>query len=255
MSVSACTGVPHCLDDPHVSWIDITIAMSTVAVGALLQGSVGFGLAMVSAPVLVLIDPQFVPAPLLVASLSLTSLTAYRDRAGIDLSGLQWALMGRVAGTAVGIFALTRLSGDRFILIFGVLVLISVALSVSGLHLRPNRRTLIGAGTLSGFMGTTSSIGGPPMALVYQHAPGTRLRGTLAGYFIVGVSISLAALAAIGRLGQDELWLALLLQPGILAGFAVSSRAIGRLDEGHTRPAVLTVAGVMALVVIVRELW
>ena len=136
-----------------------------------------------------------------------------------------------------------------------MLVLISVGLSVSGLHLRPDRRTLIGAGTLSGFMGTTSSIGGPPTALVYQHAPGTRLRGTLAGYFIVGVSISLAALAAIGRLGQAELWLALLLQPGILAGFAVSSRAIGRLNEGHTRPAVLTVATVMAIVVIVRALW
>ena len=237
-----------------MSWIDIAIALSVVCFGAILQGSVGFGLAMVSAPVLVLIDPQFVPAPLLFGALSLTTLTAYRDREGIDLSGLHWALMGRVAGTAVGLFALTRLSGDRFILAFGVLVLISVALSVSGLRLSPTPRTLLGAGALSGFMGTTSSIGGPPMALVYQHAPGALLRGTLAGYFIVGVSISLVALAAIGRLGVQELWLALVLQPAIFVGFAVSSKAVARLDAGRTRPAVLTVAAVMALVVIVREL-
>lgn len=237
-----------------MNWIEITIAVSTVGVGALLQGSVGFGLAMVAAPVLFLIDPRFVPAPLLVAALTLTVLTAYRDRAGIDLSGLQWALLGRVAGTAAGLFALTRLSGDRFILGFGVLVLIAVALSASGLHVKPNRGTLIGAGTLSGFMGTTTSIGGPPMALIYQHAPGTQLRGTLAGYFIVGISMSVAALAIIGRVGVQELWLALLLQPGIVVGFTASSKAVGRLDRRHTRPAVLTVAAVMALVVIVREL-
>ncbi len=63
------------------------------------------------------------------------------------------------------------------------------------------------------------------------------------------------AISVSHEVGQDELWLALLLQPGILAGFAASSRAIGRLDEGHTRPAVLTVAAVMAIVVILRALW
>ena len=44
-----------------------------------------------------------------------------------------------------------------------------------------------------------------------------------------------------------------MLQPGILLGFAVSSRAIGWLDGGHTRSAVLTVAAVMAVVVILNE--
>jgi hypothetical protein len=237
-----------------VNPLEIALAVTTVAVGALLQGSVGFGLAMVSAPILVLIDPRLVPAPLLFGSLSLTLLMAYRDRAGIDVFGLQWALLGRLGGTAVGLYALSRLSGDRFILAFGVLVLIAVGLSVSGLHPRPTRRTLLGAGLASGFMGTTTAIGGPPMALVFQHAPGAKLRGTLAGYFIVGVSISLAALAAIGRLGATELRLAVLLQPGIVVGFAVSNRLIGRLDGGQLRPAVLSVSAAMALVVILKEL-
>ena len=79
------------------------------------------------------------------------------------------------------------------------------------------------------------------------------MRGTLAGFFSVGVSISLVSLAFIGRVGREELGLALMLQPGILLGFAVSSRAIGWLDGGHTRSAVLTVAAVMAVVVILNE--
>ena len=210
---------------------------------------------MVSAPVLILIDPRFIPAPLLLASLSLILLTAYRDRQGIDLSGLRWAVIGRLFGTGVGVVALTMISGSQLTLTFGVIVLVSVGLSASGLHLRPNPIPLIGAGTVSGFMATTSSIGGPPMALLYQHESGTRLRGTLAGFFIVGVSISLVSLALIGRLGQEELKLALILQPGILIGFAASSKAIDWLDGGHTRLAVLTVAAVMACVVILNELY
>ena len=238
-----------------MNWLEIAIAISAVLVGSVVQGAVGFGLALVSAPVLILIDPRFIPAPLLLASLSLILLTAYRDRQGIDLSGLRWALIGRFAGTGVGIIALTLISGSHLTLTFGVIVLASVGRSASGLHLRPSPMTLIGAGTISGFMGTTSSIGGPPMALLYQHESGVRLRGTLAGFFVVGVSISLVSLALIGRLGQEELKLALILQPGILIGFSASSRAIEWLDGSHTRSAVLTVATVMACVVILNELY
>ena len=238
-----------------MNWLEIATAISAVLAGSVVQGAVGFGLALVSAPVLILIDPRFIPAPLLLASLSLILLTAYRDRQGIDLSGLRWAVIGRLFGTGVGVVALTMISGSQLTLTFGVIVLVSVGLSASGLHLRPNPIPLIGAGTVSGFMATTSSIGGPPMALLYQHESGTRLRGTLAGFFIVGVSISLVSLALIGRLGQEELKLALILQPGILIGFAASSKAIDWLDGGHTRLAVLTVSAVMACVVILNELY
>ena len=232
----------------------MTLAVSTVAVGAMLQRSVGFGLALVAAPVLILIDPQFIPGPLLIASLSLTILMACRDRDGIDLSGLHWAVGGRIVGTGAGLTALRAISQDQLTLTLGLLVLLAVAISVSGLRLHPTRSTLVGAGTLSGFMGTTSSIGGPPMALIYQHAPGIRFRGTMSSFFIAGVSISLIALASAGRLGRTELGLALLLLPGILAGFAVSMKTVRVLDRGYTRPAVLSVAGVMGLIVVVRQL-
>tara|TARA_B100001105_G_C22368054_1_gene433600 strand:- start:1042 stop:1461 length:420 start_codon:yes stop_codon:yes gene_type:complete len=137
---------------------------------------------------------------------------------------------------------------------FGSLILFAVLLSASGLQLPPTPKSLIGAGTLSGFMGTTSSIGGPPMALLYQGTEGIRLRGTLAVFFTIGVVISLVALAAVGRFGLRELSLGLLLQPGILAGFFLSSRMAGILDHGYTRQAVLSVAGVLGTVVIIRQL-
>ena len=66
----------------------------------------------------------------------------------------------------------------------------AVALTAAGLQFRLNRRTLVGAGIASGIMGTATAIGGPPMAVVYQHEGGPRARGTLAAFFTVGAVIS-----------------------------------------------------------------
>ena len=59
------------------------MASAVVAIGATVQASVGFGLALISTPLLVLIDPQLVPGPMIFASMLLVVLTAWRDlRAG-----------------------------------------------------------------------------------------------------------------------------------------------------------------------------
>ena len=168
--------------------------------------------------------------------------------------GLSWALAGRVAGVVAGASTLTLLSSDAVAIVFGVLVLSAVGLSMSGLHLAPARSTLVGAGALSGFMGTLSSIGGPPMALLYQHADGPRIRGTLSVFFVAGTALSLLALSAIGRLGGVEVAMAAWLVPGVLLGFAVSSLTRRVLDRGYTRVAVLLVAAIAGVTVVLRQI-
>jgi hypothetical protein len=101
-------------------------------------------------------------------------------------------------------------------------------------------------------MGTIASIGGPPMALLYQHASGARVRGTLSSFFLVGTITSLAALVFVGRFGREELRLSLLLLPGALFGFFGSRRLATRLDRGYTRRAVLMVAAVAGFIVVAR---
>lgn len=131
-------------------------------------------------------------------------------------------------------------------------MLLAVVISVSGLHVEPRPVSLLVAAALSGMMGTVASIGGPPMALLYQRAPGARVRGTLSSFFLVGTIISLTALSLVGHFGRDELQLSLLLLPGVLCGFVVSRRIAPRLDRGYTRPAVLTIAAGAGIIVIVR---
>jgi uncharacterized membrane protein YfcA len=238
-----------------VTSLELALASAAVMTGALVQGSVGFGLGLVAAPLLLLIDSQFIPGPLLTASAVLTLFLTHREWRSVSFSDLKWALSGRVVGVIVAATVLVVTPVEYISIAFGALVLAAVALSASGLHLAPRPSYLVAAGMLSGFMGTTVSVGGPPIALIYQRESGPRIRGTLSAYFTVGVALSLVALRIVGRYGRSELVMALGLLPGILLGFWLSQHTAGVLDKGYTRVAVLVVSAAAAVVAILRQLF
>lgn len=163
-------------------------------------------------------------------------------------------MIGRVPGVALGATALALLPTPVMNVVFGALVLLGVGLSTSGLRLGLSTRTLLGTGFMSGLMGTMTSIGGPPMALLYQHEQGPRLRSTLNTYFALGSTLSIPALALAGRFGRAELIDGLMLIPATLVGFAFSGATHAYLDRGRTRRAVLVVASASALAVLVKAL-
>ena len=237
-----------------MSWFDILIASVTVLIGSTLQGSVGFGMGLLAAPVLILIEPRFVPAPILLSTFCLTSFLAVREWDAIDVDGLRWAVVGRTGGTILAGFVLAVLPNDWMMLVLGLFVLFGVAMSMSGLKVKPTRLVLLWAGALSGVMGTIASIGGPPIALVYQDAPGARIRATMSCLVWVGTIMSLIVLWLVGRFGETELRLTLILLPGLFLGVFVSRWTAHVVDRGSTRAAVLSVAGLAGLVVVLRQL-
>lgn len=234
--------------------MEALLATIILAVGSCLQGAVGFGGNLVAAPLLVLVDERFVPAPLIVASAVLNLLVGRREGSGAIDPGVDRAIGGQVVGAVVAGAVLASLPSEDLSLLFAGCVLAAVALSASGLHPRPTARTLVAAGTMSGFMGTVAGIGGPPIALVYQRAPVPVLRATLARYFLVGTFVSLPTLALVGVLGGKELVAALVLLPGTVLGFAASRPLVHRLAERSVRPVVLVLSAAAAVAVVIREL-
>ena len=226
-------------------------AAAVVAGGTIVQGSLGFGVALVGAPLLYLVDPVFVPAPMIVVGFVVAALVAMRERAGIDAREVRRAVPGLALGIALAAVVLRVLPADALGLLFGVLVLLAVTLSLGVSPPAPGRRLLFVAGGLSGFMGTATSIGGPPLILALQAYSGTRLRGTASACFTTSAALSLAALAWAGHMGPREAVLGLLLLPPVALGFAVSHWTARALDRQWLRTAVLGVcalAGVMAIV-------
>ncbi|RLD17036.1 sulfite exporter TauE/SafE family protein [candidate division KSB1 bacterium] len=222
--------------------------------GAILQSAIGFGLGPFAVPLLVLIDTRFVPGPLLFAAVTLTTLMYLRDRSEVRLQEFTWASAGRVLGSLLGAYFLTIFPAQHLKPLFAALVIFAVLLSVSGLHLSLTPKNLLGAGIVSGFMGTVAAIGGAPMALVYQHQKGSKLRGTLAAIFILGTIIALISLSAVGKFGLQDIYRGLLLIPGVITGFLLSKKVVRFLDRGYLRPAILIVTTLAALVLVIDAL-
>lgn len=229
------------------------LAMTAVFVGACAQGSFGFGLGVTAAPVLALVDDSFVPGPLLFVAMLLTTLVVIRERR-FEWRSMGWAFVGRVPGSVLGTWAVVVMSKDTLIVVFGVLVLVGVALSVAGWSVEPSKSSLLVAGATSGFMGSITSIGGPPMALLYQHRSGSEVRANLSVFFLFGTALSVALLVGSGEFRVHELGKAALLVPAMLAGFT-ASRWVGRhLEGGRMRPWLLGFSASTAVILLVTEL-
>jgi len=225
-----------------------------VVAGALVQGVVGFGIALVAAPVLILVDPRLVPAGMLVVSCVAPWATLVQEWRHIDWRGFRWAMVGRLVGTGAGVWLVAVLSSNGIGVAVAVMVLLAVAVSVSGIHVAINRPRLVVAGLLGGVGGTATAIGGPPMAVLYQHQDGPTIRATLAAFFAVGQLVSLVALLASGVVDPRAAWTGVLLVPGTLLGAYLARRWRHHIDAGRTRPAVLAVASVSAVALVVRAL-
>jgi uncharacterized membrane protein YfcA len=226
--------------------------MMVVFVGALVQSSIGIGLGLIASPILGLIDPEFVPVALLVAILPMTVAMAIRERESIDRTGIGWAIGGRIPGTIVGAWIAARASPTMLAIVIAMVVLCAVVGSASGMRFAPTKRNLAISGAASGFGGTAAGIGGPPMALTYQHSDPATMRATLALFFVVGIFISFTSLAIAGVIGPRELQLGLWLIPASLLGVWVSRFTAPHLPAQRVRPLVLALCAISAIILLIE---
>ncbi|MCB2224619.1 MAG: sulfite exporter TauE/SafE family protein [Actinobacteria bacterium] len=233
---------------------DLAAALAVTAVAAGLQGTIGFGFALVCVPVLSVLDPALAPVPQLLLILPLTLAVAWRDRKEADLRAVPWVTAGRLPGAAIGLLLLASFDERTLGIAVAVTVLAGVALVSTGLQVPRNPGTSFTAGVLSGVMGLVASVGGPPLALLYRSARGATVRASLGVVFAIGVVISITARAAGGQMAGDDLRVALLLSPALVVGLWVGRRLAPRVEGALLRGAILAVSAAAGVLLLVRSL-
>ena len=236
-----------------MSWGLLVGAGVVVALGGLLQGLIGFGLALIVVPILALLDPALLPVPVLMVATAHASMSLAREFAHVDWRGVGWAMLGRLPGTVVGILVVDALDPKGFGLVVGGSVLACVLLSITAWRPQPEPKSLVTAGFASGSFGTATAVGGPMVALLYQNQAGPQVRATLAAFFVLGSGASIVGLLAAGQVHAHQLWAGLALIPFLVAGFLLSGPLRKRFDAGGIRTPMLVVAGASAVVLIVRS--
>jgi uncharacterized membrane protein YfcA len=229
------------------------LAVAIVFVGAATQASIGVGLGLVAAPTLSLMDPAFIPGALTISIVPLVVGMTVREHVHVDRT-IYKAIPGRLVGSLAGAWVVATGGQDAVVLVVGIAVLLAVAASLSTVHFSPTAGHLVVAGTASGFAGTVAGVGGPPMAITYQHSDPRTLRASLAAFNTIGLlAFTLPSLVVAGVIGRREVELACLLVPGVVGGLWSGKYLIARLPPDRVRAFVLGVCAVSAVVLLARQ--
>ena len=236
------------------SLMALVLMFFIVLVASVVQATLGMGYGLAAAPLLALVDPVFVPVPTILIGMISSAAGAWSERQNIHWSEVKNAVLGRFFGAFCAALLLAVIVDTGvFMIVFGLAVGLAVLLSVFSLTIVKNTCSLVGMGAVSGLMGTITGVGAPPLALLYQGSYAGEARPTLAAMFAIGCLVSAVALAAIGWLGITEVVMLVLMLIPMTLGTWVGRRYRTLVDRRY-RLALLTVAGVAAIILIIRGL-
>ena len=241
------TPTAHGLFGQLDAWVLLLVAAVAVLFGAAVQSMVGLGLGLVAAPVISFLDPTLMPGTLLITVIVLPVLTLVQEWRHVDWHGMLWAMPARIPGTIAGVGVVALLDPRALAAFIGVMVLVAVALTLWSFKVRITRSSLVAAGLLSGFAGTATSVGGPPMALLYQNESPEKVRASLAAFFLFGGVFSVVALAVGGQIDARTTAAGIILIPFVGLGFILGARVRRRVDPGRMRTILLSVVTASAL--------
>ena len=223
-------------------------------IGAFVQGSTGMGFALITVPVFAILQPSLIPVAVLFLMLPLNAYVTVRERHAIHWFGVRWITFGRFLGTFAGLWILTVISGRPLELFIGISTVAAALLALAAPEFTPGKHTYNIVGVVTGITETSTGIGGPPLALVYQHASGPTLRATVALCFLVGEIISLVVLGISGVIDGQMLRDTAALMLPLLLGAWLSRYVHHRLDGPVVRVMVLAFSIISGLAVVVRAL-
>ena len=237
-----------------MSALAVAAAVAVIA-GAAMQSSVGFGFALVAAPLLfAATSPPEAVGLLIVLGLEIGLLTLLTERRRPQpvwrdaLPVVAWSLPGALAGVAV-LRALDELA-LQLLVTAGVLTALAVNLRAAhrapppaGALQEPPRWARPAAGLASGALNTSTSTGGPPIVLLLM-SRGLRpavMRDTLTATFLCCAPVSAVALlvTSTSEAVPDAAAVAALV-PLTALGQLLGRRVFARLAAGRSYERVLT---------------
>jgi uncharacterized membrane protein YfcA len=233
------------------SSIQLLLAASALALASVVGGATGFAASLLSTPFLLLVGLD-VPS-VVVVNLSATLVSRlevlWRRRRAIDRRRVGLLLAGSAPGAVAGAFTVGYLDPHVLKIAAGVVVAV---LGVVLLLRRPRDGPTPGtasyttAGVVGGFLSTSISLNGPPVAVVLNRArlsPDSFI-ADFAGYFVLTNTISLAVLGIHGRIPTALLWPAL---PVLLVAALIGNRTGAQLTDRIPQRAFRTTVDVLVV--------
>lgn len=165
----------------------------------LIRSALGFGEALFAVPLLALLLPLTVAAPLAVLiSITIAAIIVVQDWQKIHLRSTGWLVFATLFGIPLGLLLLTSSHQQMAKMTLAMVLFAFSAYSLFGrkpLHLKTdNWMWLLGCGFFAGILGGAYGMNGPPLAIygaMRRWSP-QHFRATLQGYFLPASILGMA---------------------------------------------------------------
>ena len=214
----------------------LLVALFAALLAGMVTGLTGFGLALISTPILLFVyEPKTVVVLTTTFSIFINAAVVWdswheaRRRLALAL------LVPALGGIVVGAMVLGVIDPVYIRLGVGAIVIFSTFLLVRDVRL-PGADTRWGtlvAGSASGALSTSTGLAAPPIVLLLasRGLPKREFRGTSALYFLPMSVAGLIVLAVSGLVEAPEVPLGLVLVPAAIAGKSIGTALLGHTSE------------------------
>jgi uncharacterized protein len=222
----------------------LLVALFAALLAGVVTGMTGFGLALISTPILLFVyEPKTVVVLTAIFSIVINTAVVWdswheaRRRLALAL------LIPSVFGVVAGVEILRVIDPDYVRLAVGIVVVFSALLLVRDVRL-PGADTRWGtlvAGSASGALSTSTGLAGPPVVLLLasRGLPKHEFRGTSALFFLPMSIVGILVLALRGLADASHVPLGLALVPAAIAGKAIGTALLKHVSEGAFRTVTL----------------
>jgi uncharacterized membrane protein YfcA len=236
------------------------LVLAVIGLATVIRSALGFGEALVAVPLLALIIPVEVAAPLAVlVSITVAAFVLIRDWSEVHLSSAWRLIVSTIFGIPLGVLLLTRVAEPVVKLVLAVVIIMFSAFRLLGrsrLELKDDRLAWLfgfGAGVLGGAYG----MNGPPLAAygaLRGWSPG-RFRATLQGYFLPASVVGMAAYWAAGLWVPVVTRYFLISLPLVLAATALGRLLNRRMDEQRFQSYVHIGLVAIGMLLLIQSFW
>lgn len=242
-----------------MSTTEILTASCVILFGSVVRSLTGFGFAIFSLPFLLIwFDPKLAVPTLVLLAVSTNFILIIESYKYAKIKDISYILLGGVMGLPLGTYVLAEFSSQYLKIAINVLVITLAILLFIGLKITIRRKQMarLSVGLVSGVVGGSTGLGGPPVVLygVNEDWPKNRFRANLIIYFsLYGIAMFFSYFV-FKLFTQEVVKLALITFPSLIVGLVAGIWLKNKINQRTFNAVVLILVLVGGITGIVRSL-
>jgi len=224
-----------------------------ILIASFIQGAVGFGFVLVSAPILSFFIPLKTLVPILIIfGLFINSMIVVSARKHIAIREIGILILMGIVGIPLGVYGLNTISPYNLKLIIGIIIIITAIAMLVGFKFQMKNKffSYTIAGLLSGVLNGAISMSGPPIALFLTNEGYERdkFRANINTFFLITNVVTIIAFSLNGIMNYEVIHYAIINILFLMIGTFIGIKFSPKINEATFKKVILVLLIVTGIV-------